>query len=80
MFPDPPGPPGLFVDPPSPKKTASAFHTAGATGQNKIKLDDPEAAGKAHSGWPVAKVDQEFGSPNCATLALHGTVVSYDGG
>ncbi|GAA1101925.1 hypothetical protein GCM10009577_25220 [Streptomyces javensis] len=59
MFGDLPGLPDLFIDPPSPKKTAGAFHTASATGENKIKLDDPEAAGKAHSGWAVAKPNQE---------------------
>jgi hypothetical protein len=58
-FPYLPGPPDLFIDPPSPKKTAGAFHTTSATGQNKTKLDDPEAAGKSHSGWAVAGPNQD---------------------
>ncbi|WP_062009599.1 hypothetical protein [Streptomyces hygroscopicus] len=54
-----PGLPDLFIDPPSPKKTAGAFHTTSAAGQNKTKLDDAEAAGTSHAGWAVAKPNQE---------------------
>ncbi|TVL91737.1 hypothetical protein [Streptomyces sp. SAJ15] len=50
--------PDLFIDPPSPKKSAAAFHLASQEGRNKTKLDDPVTAGETHADWAVAEPNE----------------------
>jgi hypothetical protein len=51
--------PGITVEPPSPTKVARQFHTASEAGRNRTTLDDPMAAGHAHSRWAVAGPNAE---------------------